>query len=310
MGRFAFFEGRFVPLEEAKISVQTHAFLYGTAVFEGIRAYWVEEERDLLVFRMREHYERLIDSCRILRIRPRYNVDELCEITVELLARNNDEQDVYLRPIYYKSSATIGPELGRVDDDFVLFSVPMGEYLDLEKGLRVRVSSWRRLSDNMLPGRAKVNGAYVNAALAKTEAVDDGYDEAIFLTQDGHVSEGSAENLFIVRDGVLITPPVTDDILEGITRATIMELAREELGLEVVERSIDRTELYVADEAFFTGTGAQVSPISEIDNRPVGSGGIGPISRQIQELYFRVVRGKEPRYRKWCTPVRATVRRE
>ena len=309
MGRYAFFQGGVVPIEEAKISVKTHAFLYGTAVFEGIRAYWVEDEQDLLVFRMREHYERLINSCRILRIKPRYGVDELCEITLDILARNGDRQDVYLRPIYYKSTETIGPELGRIDDDFVLFSIPMGAYLDLEKGLRVRVSSWRRLGDNSMPGRAKVNGAYVNAALAKTEAVDDGYDEAIFLTEDGHVSEGSAENIFIVRNNTLITPPVTDDILEGITRATIIQIAREMLGLEVVERSIDRTELYIADEAFFVGTGAQVSPISEIDRRPIGQGGIGPISRQVQELYFRVVKGKVERYRSWCTPVRASARR-
>lgn len=215
---------------------------------------------------------------------------------------------MYLRPIFYKSDKAIGPELSRIGDDFVLFTIPMGAYLDLDKGLRVRVSSWRRMSDNALPGRAKVNGAYVNAALAKTEAVDDGYDEAIFLTHDGHVSEGSAENLFIVRGGTLITPPVTDDILEGITRATIIELARNELDLQVVERSIDRTELYVADEAFFVGTGAQVSPISEIDRRPVGTGEIGPLSRRIQELYFQVVKGKQPKYRDWCTSVRTSTR--
>jgi len=297
-----------VPLEEAKISVQTHGFLYGTAVFEGIRAYWVEQEQELFVFRLREHYERLLDSCRILRMTPDHSVDELCDITLDLLQRNGDRQDVYLRPIYYKSSTSIGPELGRIEDDFVLFAFPLGDYLDLSKGLRVRVSSWRRLSDNAMPGRAKVNGAYVNAALAKTEAVDDGYDEAIFLTQDGHVSEGSAENIFIVRDGVLITPSVTDDILEGITRGTVMEIARNELGLEVVERSIDRSELYIADEAFFVGTGAQVSPIVEIDRRKVGTGEIGPISSQVQELYFRVVKGQLERYRHWCSPVFARVR--
>ncbi len=305
MGRYAFFQGSVVPLEEAKISVQTHAFLYGTAVFEGIRAYWVEDEGEMLVFRMREHYERLLNSCRILRMKSKYTAEELCEISLDLLARNGDRQDMYLRPIFYKSDHAIGPELSRIGDDFVLFAIPMGAYLDLEKGLRVRVSSWRRMSDNSLPGRAKVNGAYVNAALAKTEAVDDGYDEAIFLTESGHVSEGSAENLFIVRDGRLITPPVSEDILEGITRSTIMELAENELGLSVVERSIDRTELYIADEAFFVGTGAQVSPISEIDRRPIGSGEIGPISRRIQEFYFQVVRGKQPAYRHWCSPIRA-----
>ena len=207
MARVAFFEGKFVPLEEAKISVQTHAFLYGTAVFEGIRAYWVEEEQDLLIFRMREHYERLLDSCKILQIKPNYSVDELCRITVELLAANNDREDVYIRPVYYKSQLGIGVQLAGLADDFVVFSVPMGPYLDLDKGLRVKVTSWRHINDNAIPMRAKVNGAYVNAALAKSDAFLDGYDESIFLTEDGHVSEGSAENLFIVRRGQLITPP-------------------------------------------------------------------------------------------------------
>lgn len=308
MARVAFFEGKFVPLEEAKISVQTHAFLYGTAVFEGIRAYWVEEEQDLLIFRMREHYERLLDSCKILQIKPKYDVDQLCRITVELLAANNDKEDVYIRPVYYKSQLGIGVQLAGLADDFVVFSVPMGPYLDLDKGLRVKVTSWRHINDNAIPMRAKVNGAYVNAALAKSDALLDGYDESIFLTEDGHVSEGSAENLFIVRRGQLITTPVTDDILEGITRATVIELATQELGLSVIERPIDRSELYIADEAFFVGTGAQVSPIAEIDHRVIGDGRIGPISKQIQQLYFDVVKGKVPKYRHWCTPVHGADR--
>lgn len=303
MARYAFLSGEMVPLEEATINVQTHAFLYGTAVFEGIRAYWVDEEEQLLLFRLKEHYDRLLRSCRILCIKPDYTADELCNITVELLAANGDREDVYVRPVFFKKDQVIGVELARISDDFVVFSVPMGPYLDLDKGLKVRVTSWRHVPDNAIPMRAKINGAYVNAALAKSDALDDGYDEAIFLTKDGHVSEGSAENIFIVRDGRLITPPVTADILEGITRDSIMTIAREELGLEVIERNIDRTELYICDEAFFTGTGAQVSPISEIDNRPVGEGSIGPISQEIQRLYFEVVRGKVEKYRHWCTPV-------
>jgi branched-chain amino acid aminotransferase, group I len=308
MARYAFFEGKFVPLEEAKISVQTHAFLYGTGVFEGIRAYWVEEEEDLLIFRMREHYERLLNSCKILQIKPKYGLDELCQITIELLARNGDREDVYIRPVYYKSQLGIGVQLAGIADEFVVFSVPMGPYLDLEKGLRVKVTSWRHINDNAIPMRAKVNGAYVNAALAKSDALLDGYDESIFLTDDGHVSEGSAENLFIVRNGQLITPPVTDDILEGITRSTVIELAREELGLKVIERPIDRSELYIADEAFFVGTGAQVAPIAEIDRRTIGDGRIGPISRKVQQLYFDVVKGRVPKYRHWCQPVRGANR--
>ncbi len=303
MGRYAFFQGRFVPLEEANINVQTHAFLYGTAVFEGIRAYWSEEAQDLLVFRMREHYERILQSCKIIRIAPAYSVDELCEISIELLRRNGDKEDVYLRPVFYKSSHMIGVKLTPLEDDFLVFAVPFGAYLDLDNGLKVRVSSWRHVTDNAIPMRAKINGAYVNAALAKNEALEDGYDEAIFLGDDGHVSEGSAENIFIVRGGKAITPPVTADILEGVTRATAMTILQEDMGIEVVEREIDRTELYIADEAFFVGTGAQVSPIVEIDRRPVGTGEIGPISREIQERYFDVVRGKIEKYSHWCQPV-------
>ncbi|NMB25936.1 MAG: branched-chain amino acid transaminase [Firmicutes bacterium] len=301
--RYAYFEKDFVPLEDAKINVMTHAFLYGTACFEGIRAYWSEDENQLLVFRMREHYERIMNSCRILRISPGYTVDELCQITLELLRRNGDRQDVYIRPVFYKSTHAIGVRLSGLDDSFLVFSIPFGDYLDMNRGLRARVSSWRHLEDNMIPMRAKINGAYVNAALAKDEALQDGYDEAIFLASDGHVSEGSAENLFIVRDGKLITSTVTTDILEGITRNTVIQIAREDLGIPVVERAIDRTELYVADEAFFVGTGAQVCPVSEIDHRQVGDGAIGPISRRIQTYYFDVVKGKVGKYRDWCAQV-------
>lgn len=303
MERQAFFRGEFVPLRDANISVMTHAFNYGTGCFEGIRGYWSEEEQEMFLFRLPEHFQRLLGSCRILQIKPKYGVDELCRLAVELVRRNGDREDVYVRPIFYKASQVIGVKLTGLEDEFTMFSVPMGPYLDLEKGLRVRVSSWRHLDDNIIPPRAKVCGAYVNAALAKSEALDDGYDEAIFLSWDGHVSEGSAENIFIVRRGRLITPPVSADVLEGITRDTIIELAQKELGLEVVERPIDRTELYLAEEAFFVGTGAQVAPIAEIDRRPIGDGRIGPITREIQALYFRVVKGQEPKYRHWCTPV-------
>ena len=302
MTRYAFFEKQYVPMAVAKLGISTLAFLFGTACFEGIRGYWAEDEQDLLIFRMKEHYERLLNSCKILRIKSEYTVDDLCDITRTLLQKNGDRTDVYIRPIFYKSTEAIGVKLTGLDDAFLLFAVPFGDYLDMSRGLRARVSSWRHLDDNAIPMRAKINGAYVNAALAKTEALDDGYDEAIFLTSDGHVSEGSAENVFVVRNGVLITPPITSDILEGITRDTIFQMASY-LGIETQERMIDRTELYVADEVFVVGTGAQVSPITEIDHRPVGDGQIGPVAKQIQSLYFEIVRGKRPEFRKWCTPV-------
>jgi branched-chain amino acid aminotransferase len=303
MPKFAFFAGQFVPVEAAKVSIMTHAFNYGTGCFEGIRAYWNEDDEQLLVFRMSEHYQRLHRSARILRIELPYTVEQLGDLTLELLRREDFRQDTYIRPLIYKSSEGIGVRLHDLEDSFAMFAVPFGRYVENEEGAHVTVSSWRRNADNAIPARAKVTGAYVNSALAKTEAALGGYDEAIVLNQDGHVSEGSAENLFLVRDGVLVTPPVTENILEGITRATIMQLAREELGLQTIERPVDRSELYVADELFLCGTGVQVAAIVTVDRRLVGDGKMGPVVGQIRKLYFDVVRGRVPQYRHWCTPV-------
>jgi len=303
MPRFAFFGGEFVPIEQAQVSIMTHAFNYGTGCFEGIRAYWSKEEEQLLVFRLAEHYQRLHRSVHILRIALPYSVEQLGELTLELLRREGYRQDTYIRPLAYKSSELVGVRLHDLEDSFAVFALPFGRYVEKEEGADVVVSSWRRNADNAIPARAKITGAYVNSALAKTDAVLSGCDEAIVLNQNGHVSEGSAENLFLVRDGKLITPPVTENILEGITRATIIQLARKELGLETVERPIDRSELYVADEMLFCGTGVQVAAIATVDRRPVGDGKMGPIVKQIRDLYFDVVRGRAPRYRHWCTPV-------
>jgi branched-chain amino acid aminotransferase len=300
---YAFFQGRFVPISEAKISVRTHAFNYGTGVFEGIRGYWNAAEEQLYLFRMREHYERLRLSCRMLRIELRYSVDELCDITTELVARNGYREDVYVRPLAYKSQEVIGVRLHDLEDDLCIYTAPFGPYLEIEKGIRVCVSSWRRIADTMIPPQAKVTGLYVNSALAKTEANEAGFDEAIMLTQEGTVSEGSAENIFLVKDGVLITPAPSEHILIGITRATIIEIAREELGIPTIERHIGRAELYLADECFLCGTGAQISPVVEIDRRPVGNGEIGPVTRRLQELYFDIVRGRNPKYAHWCRAV-------
>lgn len=303
MPKHAFFKGEFVPIEEAKVSVMTHALNYGTGCFEGIRAYWNEEDEQLYLFRMKEHYQRLLHSARILQIKLPYTADELGDLTLELLRKEEYRQDTYIRPLAYKSSEGIGVRLHDLEDDLTIFAVPFGRYIEREEGARAGVSSWRRVDDNAIPARAKITGAYVNSALAKTEALLNGYDEAIVLTQDGHVSEGSAENLFLVKNGQLVTPPVTANILEGITRATVMEIACEELNLRTIERRIDRSELYTADEAFFCGTGVQIAAIIEIDRRPVGGGKIGPVVSQLRDLYFNVVHGKVPKYREWCTPV-------
>jgi len=301
MGSYAFFENKFVPLEEAKIGVMTHAFNYGTACFEGIRGNWNEAEEQMYLFRPREHYERMKRSCRILKIELPYTVDELCSITRELVEMCGFREDIYVRPLAYKGGQVVGVRLHGVDDAFLIFVTPFGPYLDVEKGITCGTSSWRRIDDNMIPARAKITGLYVNSALAKTEAHENGYDEAIMLTHDGHVSEGSGENIFIVLDGTLVTPPSTDNILVGITRDTVIKLAKNELGLEVTERQIDRSELYIAEECFMTGTAAHVSPVLEVDHRKIGDGGIGPITSRLQKLYFDIVRGKNKKYLDWCT---------
>lgn len=300
---WAFFRGEFVPLREANINVMTHGFNYGTAVFEGIRAYWNADEEQLFGLELVRHFERIHRSAHLLLMEVRQSPEELAEITVDLLRRDGLREDVYIRPIVYKSSETIGVRLHNLDADITIFGVPFGQYIDTEGGIRAQVSSWRRTDDNAIPARAKITGAYVNGAFAKTEAQLNGYDESIVLTADGHVSEGSAENLFIVKDGVLITPPITDNILEGITRGRFLEIARKDLGRETVERSVDRTELYTADEVFLCGTGAQISPVIEIDRRRVGTGRPGPITVELARIYFDAVRGKVPAYREWLTPV-------
>jgi branched-chain amino acid aminotransferase len=300
---WAFFRGEFVPLRDANINVMTHGFNYGTAVFEGIRAYWNAEEEQLFALELIAHYQRIHASAGLLMMEVRHSPEELAEITVELLRRNGLREDVYLRPIVYKSSETIGVRLHNLDADITIFGVPFGQYIDTEGGIRAQVSSWRRTDDNAIPARGKITGAYVNGALAKSEAQLNGFDEAIVLTADGHVSEGSAENLFIVKDGVLLTPPVTDNILEGITRRRLMSIARDDLGVEVLERSLDRTELYTADEVFLCGTGAQISPVIEIDRRSIGTGRPGPVTKDLSRTYFDAVRGKVPAYRDWLTPV-------
>ncbi|HEX2193748.1 MAG TPA: branched-chain amino acid transaminase [Candidatus Limnocylindria bacterium] len=299
----AFFRGQLVPLGDARVSVMTHAFNYGTAVFEGIRAYWNADEQQLFALDLLAHYQRLKQSARMLMMEVPYSADELAAHTVEMLRRDGMREDVYVRPIVYKSSEVIGVRLHNLDADVVIFGVPFGQYIDTEGGIRAQVSTWRRTDDNAIPARGKITGAYVNGALAKSEAQLNGFDEAIVLTQDGHVSEGSAENLFIVKNGKLITPAVTDNILEGITRRRLMQVARERLEVTSEERTVDRTELYHADEVFLCGTGAQLSPVVEIDRRIIGNGRPGPITRQLHDIYFGAVRGREPAYRDWLTPI-------
>lgn len=298
----AWFDGKFVPLKDANINIRTHALQYGTAFFGGLRAYYNKDKKNLYLLRLEDHHARLRASARILQMKWAMPYEEFRDITVKLLRDGEWRENCYLRPFIYKSDLEMSPRLHNVQDKFALYAIPLNDYLDTARGQRAAVSSWVRISDNQIPARAKATGGYINSALAKSEALENGFDEAIFLDHRGFVSEGSAENIFIVRDGKLITPGTSSDILEGITRRTIMKIAAD-LGIETVERDISRTELYVADEAFFTGTGAQVAWIESIDRRPVGTGKIGPISEKLQKAFFAFATGEKPEYMSWLTPV-------
>jgi branched-chain amino acid aminotransferase len=302
MPSYAFFQKKFIPLEDAKIGIMTHAFHYGTGIFEGIRGNWNAEKKQTYIFRMPEHFERMLNGCKVLKIKLPYTNKELCDIAVELLNKCNIQEDLYIRPLAYTSTQALGVRLHDLEHDFFMFAIPWGRYIDVDKA-RVCVSSWHRPEDNVIPPQIKATGIYINNALAKTEAIGNGYDEAIMLSPDGHVSEGSGENLFMVKDGKLITPATTNNILMGITRNTVIELAEKELGITTTHRAIDRSELYVADECFLTGTAAHLTPVSEVDQRMIADGEIGPITSKLQEIYQKVIRGNHPKYMHWCLPV-------
>jgi len=302
MPSYAYLNGEIVPLEEAKVGVMTQALHYGTAVFEGIRGNWNADHGQMYVFRLWDHYARLTEGAGVLRMQPKLSVDKMCEITLELLQKSGFKEDCYIRPLQYKSTQAMGVRLHDLEDDFLVFAFPWGPYLDVESA-RCCVSSWRRPSDNSIPPRVKSTGLYLSSAQCKTEAIESGYDEGIMLTPDGYVSEGSGENIFLVQDGKLVTPAVYCSILKGITRASVIELASRELGIETVERHVSRAELYTSDECFMTGTAAHVTPVSEIDGRILGQGGVGEITGRIRDLYFKAIRGELEDYKHWCTPV-------
>ena len=301
---WAFLGGEQIPLEDAKVGVMTHALHYGTAVFEGIRGNWNERTGKVVIFRLQEHYERLLRGCKILCIELPYSVGDLCKITVDLLERNGYREDVYIRPLAFKGAQMVANlNLVGLEDEFTLVIIPFGSYIDNSRPLKCQTSSWRKAMDSSMPTGVKLSGLYTTSILAKTEAVAAGYDEAILLNQDGTVSEGSGENLFMVRDGVINTPAETDNCLLGISRDSVIQLAREELGMEVVQRHIHRSELYLADEVFLTGTAAHVTAVGELDHRTIGAGETGPITQKLQDLYFSTVVGDNEKYSDWCTLV-------
>jgi branched-chain amino acid aminotransferase len=302
-----YFNSQYVPLRDAQVSILTHALHYGTGVFEGIRGYWDEPQQELFLMRPIDHFQRWKRNCGILRIELPASAAMLCDITLHLIPRNQFRSNIYIRPLAYKCAERVGIYTDD-QDAFAIIPLPFGDYLPSEKGLHAGVSSWRRVEDNAIPGRAKICGSYVNSALATDDARRSGFDEAIFLTEDGHVAEGASSNIFMVRNGRLITPSSSQNILEGITRDSVMELARRELGLDVIERPIDRSELYVCDELFFTGTAVEIGPIVRVDHRPVGAGVVGEVSSKLRRLYCDAMRGRLPQYRKWLVPAyRSTV---
>ncbi len=303
MTTWAYYEGQIVPIGQATVSITCNTLHYGTGCFGGLRGYWNDNHGTLYAFRLLEHYKRFLNSAKLLFCELDYTPEKLAEITVELLCREGWQQNCYIRPIAYKDDGVFRVWLHDATDKVAIFSQSVDKYLKADKGAKVCVSSWRRVDDTAMPARGKVNGTYVNSALAKSEAMLSGFDDAILLNHDGHVSEASAANFMIVRDGALITPPITDNLLEGITRRTLLQLAKDELGIEVIERKIDRSELYIADEALFCGTGVQVAAIGSIDHRQVGNGGTGPITEQLRDVYMRVVMGEEPKYMDWLTPI-------
>ena len=306
---YAFLNGEFLPLAEAKVGVMTHALHYGTSLFEGIRGNWNPEEEKMFIFQPQAHYRRLLQGCKVMRINLPYDEEELSRITVEMVERCGYKQDIYIRPLAFKGTERVAVlKLQDLkDDSIVIFAIPFGAYMDLEAAANCCTSSWRRMADTMIPPSSKIGGLYVNSVLAKTEATLAGFDEAILLTNEGYVSEGAGENIFLVMDGKLVTPSTSENILEGITRSAIIQLAKNEFGLETVERRVRRSELYAAEECFLTGTAAHLTPVGHIDNYKIGSGEIGPVTKELQNLYFDVIRGRKAKYLHWCTPVPTTV---
>ena len=302
MSEYIFLDGEYIKASEAVIPVRTHGFLYGTSVFEGIRAYYNKQDSQLYIFRPKEHYERLLASAKVIWMKSPYSIEEYIQITKELLKKCEYKTDVYIRPTLYNSSTNISPTLCDVKESFLIFTTPFGDYYEPQRGLRLCVSSWRRTSDNAIPPRAKIGGAYANASLINTDAHHAGFDDAVVLSESGQVTEGSAMNIFLVINGKLVTTNTTDDILVGVTRNTVIELAKE-LNIPVEERAVDRTELYTADEVFCCGTGAQIAHVESIDHRVVGDGNKGEITNKIQTLYFDVVKGNIPKYKDWCVAV-------
>lgn len=300
---YAYFENKIVPFAEATVSVMTQALHYGLAVFGGMRGYWSADDEQLYIFRSPDHFERLLQSAGMLRMHRDETPEQLTDILMQLLRQEGLEQNCYIRPMIYKSALSVDVVIHDVPDELTIFATPIGDFVGSPTGLHVCFSSWNRIEDNAIPARGKISGTYVNSTMIRTDAKLAGYDDALVLNDDGQIAEASVANFFMVRKGKIITPPVYANLLEGITRRSVIELARDMLGFEVIERPIDRSEVYIADEAFMCGTGAEVTPITRVEHRPIGNGKIGDMTTQIRAAFLDTVYGRNFAYKHWLSPV-------
>jgi len=301
--RMAFFHDRVLPYADAKLGLLTHALNYGTGVFAGIRGYFNQDEGKLLVFRLADHMRRFHESARLLRMNLAVSEEATAAAILNLLRAEGLREDCYIRALAFYADEVIGVRLHGLQPVVAAVALPFGLYIDRAEGAHCTVSSWRRPDDNVIPPRGKITGSYINSAFAKSDAELAGFDEAILLNRDGHVSEGSGENIFLIRRGIAVTPSLDQSVLEGITRRSLITLLRDELGMAVEERPVERGELFLADEIFLTGTAAQITAVTRIDHRPIGTGQMGSVTTRLRSLFFDVVRGRSPKYRAWCTPV-------
>ena len=302
-----YFNGDFIPLNEAKLNIATQAFQYGTNGFEGICGFWNNDENQIYIFRLEDHFRRFANTAEFLGIDLTTSIKELCDITCEMVRRNKPNSDMYIRPNIYKAGFSAVPTLIDIDGEnpagFSVFGRLIKTRPDIEKGLHVMVSKWNKPSNAMVPAWAKIGGSYVMSSHVSSGATKAGFDDAVLLNIKGNVTEASTTNIFILKDNTLITPPVTDSILNGITRDSIIKIAKRELNLKTIEKSFGREALYSADEVFITGTLAGARPITKIDNQSIGTGKTGTVTRKLFKFYFDIASGKNLAYKKWCTPV-------
>lgn len=301
----AYMHNKFIDVRKAVVPIQAKVIQYGLGVFTGIRGHWNKEKKNLYLFRLEDHFERLTEAAKIVGMKFPYTFAQFKKIIFDLIKKNKAKEDVYLRPTLYAASTKLTPRFDNDDDDLAVYMISLKEYFDSAEGLKVCVSSWRRFDDDSLSTKAKITGSYANSALAKTEAIRNGFHEPIFLNRDGKVCEASGANLFGVKGKTVYTPPLSANNLNGITRRSVIEILSSELGLTVREEEFDRSTLYCFDELFFTGTAAKVSWIASVDHRIIGNGKIGKVVSQLQEIFGKIAAYEFDieKYKKWCTPV-------